>query len=252
MAAYYNEIDPKAAAWLRELIKRQLIAPGEVDERSILDVHPADLAGFVQCHFFAGIGVWSYALRCAGWSDDRPVWTGSCPCQPFSAAGKRAGVADERHLWPAFHHLIAQRRPGVVFGEQVEAAIKLGWLDLVQSDLEGIGYVFAAFGLPAACVGACHIRQRLYFVADTNSTGLQAWHVAGQSRPQEVASAWCEFERVHAAGTWAQRETESDVPVFADGPAERVGLIRGFGNAIVAPVAQEFIEAYMTRSDANC
>lgn len=88
MYAYYNEIDPFAASWLRELIKGGHIAPGEVDTRSIEDVIPTDLAGFSQCHFFAGIGVWSYALRRAGWPDSRPVWTGSCPCQPFSAAGK--------------------------------------------------------------------------------------------------------------------------------------------------------------------
>ena len=80
MSAYYNEFDPKAAAWLRELIKRGLIADGVVDERSILDVSADDLVGFTQCHFFAGIGGWSYALRLAGWSDDQPVWTGSPPC----------------------------------------------------------------------------------------------------------------------------------------------------------------------------
>lgn len=119
MGAYYNEIDPFAAQWLRNLITAGHIAPGVVDERDIRDVCPADLTGFTQCHFFAGVGVWSYALRRAGWSDDRPVWTGSCPCQPFSVCGLGGGFLDERHLWPFFHHLIAQRRPGVVFGEQV-------------------------------------------------------------------------------------------------------------------------------------
>ena len=73
MAAYYNEIDPYAAQWLRNLIAAGHIAPGEVDERSILDVSPDDLTGFIQCHFFAGIGVWSHALRRGGWPDERPA-----------------------------------------------------------------------------------------------------------------------------------------------------------------------------------
>src|SRR4051812_4015375 len=106
MGAYYNEHDPNAAAWLRELIAQGHIAPGEVDERSVADVEPGDLRGFIQCHFFAGIGVWSYALRSAGWADATPVWTGSCPCQPFSASGKRGGTDDHRHLWPAWFRLI--------------------------------------------------------------------------------------------------------------------------------------------------
>ncbi len=164
MAAYYNEYDPKAAAWLRELIKQGHIADGVVDERSIEDVIPTELAGFTQCHFFAGIGVWSYALRRAGWADDRPVWTGSCPCQPFSAAGKGAGFDDERHLWPAFHHLISQCQPAIVLGEQVASKDGLGWLDLVLSDLEATGYAGGAVDLCAAGVGAPHIRQRLWWV----------------------------------------------------------------------------------------
>ena len=161
---YYNEIDPKAAAWLRELIHANLIAPGDVDERSIVDITPADLAGYDQCHFFAGIGGWSYALRLAGWPDDRPVWTGSCPCQPFSAAGRQAGFADERHLWPSWLWLIQQRRPTAIFGEQVASAMQ--WIDLVQGDLEAEGYTIGYAVLGAHSVGAPHIRQRLYFVAE--------------------------------------------------------------------------------------
>jgi len=163
--AYYNEHDPNAAAWLRVLISEGHIAPGIVDETSIEDVRPADLVGFTQCHFFAGIGVWSYALRLAGWADDRPVWTGSCPCQPFSAAGKGGGFDDERHLWPHFHWLISQCRPDVVLGEQVASKDGLAWLDLVQADLEGTGYAAGAVDLCAAGVGAPHIRQRLWWVA---------------------------------------------------------------------------------------
>jgi len=177
MSALYNEIDPKAGAWLRELIKADLIAPGDVTTDSIEDIKPNDLSKYTQFHTFAGIGVWSYALRKAGWPDDRPVWTGSCPCQPFSAAGKRGGTADERHLWPAWEHLIAQCSPQVVFGEQVASKDGLGWLDVVQTDLEGQGYAVGANDLCAAGVGAPHIRQRLYFVAermgDNLSEGLQ-------------------------------------------------------------------------------
>jgi DNA (cytosine-5)-methyltransferase 1 len=56
-----------------------------------------------------------------------------------------------------------------VFGEQVESAIRHGWLDLVSADLESIGYAVGAVGLPAASVGAPHIRNRLWFVADAYS-----------------------------------------------------------------------------------
>lgn len=63
MAAYYNEIDPYAAQWLRNLIDAGHIAPGIVDERSIEDVLPNELREFTQCHFFAGIGVWCLVPR---------------------------------------------------------------------------------------------------------------------------------------------------------------------------------------------
>ncbi len=186
MVAYYNEIDPYAAQWLKNLILEGHIAPGLVDERSIEDVTPDDIRGFTQCHFFAGIGVWSYALRRAGWPDDRPVWTGSCPCQPFSAAGKGAGFADERHLWPAWEHLISQCKPNVVFGEQVASKDGLGWLDVVHADLENAGYAVGAVDICAAGVGAPHIRQRLYFVAEgmeyAARDGRQQWGTESSER----------------------------------------------------------------------
>lgn len=166
---YYNEFDPQAAQWLRNLIASGLIPAGDVDERSIEDVRPNDLRGYTQCHFFAGIGGWPLALDLAGWPRDRPVWTGSCPCQPFSSAGRGDGFADQRHLWPAWFHLIRECRPNVVFGEQVASAIRHGWLDLVSADLEAEGYAVGGAVLGAHSVGAPHIRQRLYWVADAGS-----------------------------------------------------------------------------------
>lgn len=165
MTAFYNENDPYAAAWLRNLIAAGHIAPGIVDERPIQEIEAWELAGFTQCHFFAGIGVWSHALRRAGWPDDKSIWTGSCPCQPFSNAGQRKGISDDRHLWPFWFGLIEQCKPSIVLGEQVASKDGLGWLDLVSADMERTGYAIGASDLCAAGFQQAHLRQRLYFVA---------------------------------------------------------------------------------------
>ncbi len=172
MSAYYNEIKPEAAHMLRQLIKDGLIADGEVDERSITEVTADDVKGFTQCHFFAGIGGWSVALRQAGWPDSRPVWTGSCPCQPFSTAGKQKGNADERHLWPVWARLIAECQPPIIFGEQVASAVSHGWLDGVYADMEAQDYACGSAVLPACSVDAPHKRDRLWFVGVTNGARL--------------------------------------------------------------------------------
>ena len=249
MPAYYNEIDPYAAQWLRNLIAAGHIAPGDVDERSITDVRPDDLRGYEQCHFFAGIGGWSLALRVAGWPDARPVWTGSCPCQPFSAAGKQRGSDDERHLWPTFFDLIRERRPASVFGEQVAGAAGLAWLDHVCADLEGAGYAAAAADLCAAGVGAPHIRQRLYWVAhadgrDARTEGLQRSGQHGQ-QPQDGGAclvAWRDLEWIECSDGKA-RPTQPGLFPLAHGVPSRVGRLRAYGNAIVPQVAAFFVMA---------
>lgn len=171
MTAYYNDNDPYCAQWLRNLIAKGLIAPGDVDERSIKSVHAADLKDYKQCHFFAGIGGWSLALRMAGVSDEEEVWTGSCPCQPFSIAGKNKNTSDERHLFPIWKKLIAECRPAIVFGEQTPAPLGRKWLARVHTSLENLDYQFEAADLCAAGVAAPHRRQRLWFVAHTMRTG---------------------------------------------------------------------------------
>lgn len=223
MAAYYNENDPKTAAWLRELIKAGLIADGEVDTRSIVDVQASDLAGFVQCHFFAGIGGWSYALRLAGWPDGRRVWTGSCPCQPFSAAGKGAGANDTRDLWPTWFQLIAEYRPGVCFGEQVASADGLGWLDRVSVDLETADYAIGALDLGAPLVSAFHLRQRLWFVADTRNAERRPF---AQPRADDVdeVEGWpqgpSDVGERGAVGVVAYAEGEGRQRLSAEGGSE--------------------------------
>lgn len=242
MSAYYNEHDPFAAAWLRELIADGLIAEGDVDERDIQTLDPADLTGYTQCHFFAGIGGWSLALRLAGWPDDRPVWTGSCPCQPFSAAGANLGGTDPRHLWPAWYCLIRECRPPVVFGEQVAAAIGYGWLDLVCDDLEREGYAVGAVGLPAGAFGAAHVRQRIWWVADTDGVRLpRPWQCQ-----QPRGSSSQAFREADQFGDAVQRDALPFLCLSHDGVSTQLaqGFLRGFGNAIVPQVAAAFIAAY--------
>ena len=190
MTVYYNEFDPFKAQWLRNLIEEGHIALGEVDERSIRDVQATDLRGYRQCHFFAGVGVWSYALRLAGWSDIRGVWTGSCPCQPFSVAGAKRGADDERHLWPEFYRLIRESRPGCVIGEQVASPDALAWFDVVSADLEREGYACGPADLCAAGVGGSDRRQRLYWMAYAGRTPGRAeqFNEPGQGLRRESAT----------------------------------------------------------------
>jgi DNA (cytosine-5)-methyltransferase 1 len=296
MGAYYNEIEPYAAQWLRNLIKAGHIAEGDVDERSIVEVEASDLRKYDQCHFFAGIGVWSYALRSAGWADDRKVWTGSCPCQPFSVAGLGQGFADERHLWPVWAKLIEQCRPDVLFGEQVANNDALAWLDVVQADLEAADYAVGTIDLCAAGLGAPHLRQRLWWVADAAGARRRIGQKPGEGRGDEARDPRTngtharlrEPERDRASGELANdaqcrcgegraiegsaaaqtgavsgywgaadliycrdpgghryRPVEPGTFPLAHGIANRVGRLRATGNALVAPVAEAFVRAYM-------
>lgn len=318
MSATYNEIEPVAAAWIRNLIAKNLVAPGVVDERSIKEIQPDEL-GSGQVHLFAGIAVWSHALRMAGYPDDFPVWSASCPCQPWSAAGKKQkrggilGVAvnskrvrgfdDARHLWPEAFRLIAARRPVLVVGEQVASPDGLAWLDAVFADMEGAGYACRAVDICAAGFGAPHIRQRLYWaavraVADSDNLGCERGRAGeasdGRDAPRleperlrdarRLGHADGEHARGHAGaapraeassersrepdgclsdvagspgptnGAWSnvewlpcrdgrRRPTQPGLFPLAHGATQRMGRLRAYGNAIVAPQAVEFLKA---------
>lgn len=240
--------------WLRNLIAAGLIAPGDVDDRSIADVQPEDLKGYAQCHFFAGLGGWSHALRLALWPDDRPVWTGSCPCQPISGAGHRKGAIDERHLWPTFYQLISECKPPVLFGEQVAGRIGLEWFAGVRLDLEECGYACGGANLPACSVGAPHFRQRLFFVADSDSNKWSSGRVLEKDMRKKDGGReptfWCEdrvgpemgAKNVASPKAWLPRP--KDKPEV-DGVPEIMGSLRAIGNAIVPQVAAEFIKAFL-------
>jgi DNA (cytosine-5)-methyltransferase 1 len=238
--AYYNEIDPFAAQWLRNLISAGHIAPGDVDERSIVHVRADDLAGYTQCHFFAGIGGWSYALRLAGWPDDRPVWTGSCPCQDFSLVGKLARFDGDRDLWPVWYQLIRECGADCIFGEQVDDAPE--WADRASADMEDSGYAFAPIVIPAVAVGSPQERARLYFAAYANEarrTHAQRMPAAqarsGIRRPSRLVP--------RETPEYLRGPTEPDQSWIVDGLSGEGFVVGAFGNAIHAPLAAQFIAA---------
>lgn len=237
--AYYNDVDPYICAWVRNLIAAGHIANGIVDERPIQEVKSDELREFTQVHMFCGIGGWSYALRLAGWSDDRPVWTGSCPCQPFSLAGKQRGFADERHLWPVWYELIKERRPAKVFGEQVASASE--WLRLVRGDLEALGYAVGAMPVQAASAGADHLRDRYWFVADAES-GEDRRVLKPRLSTDPAAGGDSRHEWVIGADGKSRR-VKSGIRLLAHGVPARVGKLRAFGNAIDPRPAAAFIQA---------
>jgi DNA (cytosine-5)-methyltransferase 1 len=260
--AYYNEFDKQKAAFLREFIRAGLIAPGDVDERSITDVAADDLDGYSQCHFFAGLGIWSYALRQAGVPDSARVWTGSPPCQPFSEIGLQQGFADGRHLWPEMRRLVAQRRPEIIFGEQSQRAIGFGWLDLVQVDLEGEGYAFAAVGLPACSIGAPHMRDRLWFVGHADGARLEghAWdgyHAARRAQSARPAAAPGRVNGFWSDAEWRdcrdgkQRPIKPGISPLAYVDPTIVPFLHAAGDAITAELARVFIEESISAMGAN-
>lgn len=234
---YYNEWDPQAAAWLRELISERFIPRGLVDERSITEVKAEDLEGFTQCHFFAGIGGWPLALQLAGVDHKKPLWTGSPPCQPFSAAGKQLGQFDPRHLAPVFLNLISQCRPPVLFGEQVAAAIGKSWMCDLQTHLEGEDYAVGFAVLPACSVGAPHKRDRLFFgahqLADTRGERIRM-RARKSSCPQgEDKSGREKRERIRA-DIGAERSYLPDCraqPLCAEQPAGASGVASGLAES---------------------
>lgn len=178
---FYNDNDPFAAEWLQLLIDGEAIPKGKVDGRSISEVTSADVLGYRQCHWFAGVAGWPEALRIAGYGSADGIWTASMPCQPLSSAGKHHGEKDERHLWPEFYRLVSECRPAIIIGEQSASADGREWLDGISLDLEELGYAVGASDLCVAGIGSPHIRQRIYWgavrMADTEYDAGCAEHV---------------------------------------------------------------------------
>jgi DNA (cytosine-5)-methyltransferase 1 len=175
------------------------------------------------------------------------ILTGGYPCQPFSAAGKRLGEDDPRHLWPHIRRHIESIRPARCFFENVEGHISLG-LSSVISDLEEDGYRSAWGIFSAREVGAPHQRKRVYIMADTICS-RSATGISGSKRPSQEGNAGitdnCSSEQSgrEIGVLWPP---EPGLGRVVDGCANRVDRIRLLGNGVVPQTAAK---AYTTLSE---
>lgn len=247
-AVYYNENDPRTAAWLHAQTGTGLLPGGVVDHRDIRTVEPDDLAGFHAVHLFAGIGGWAQAVALAGWPDRVPILTGSCPCTPFSKANTKRRLTDwkdnDAHLWPDMFRLIEGTDFPVIAGEQVSTPDSLAWFDLVSDDLGRIGYTVGALGTNAASVGAPQSRERLYWAA------VRLGHPQLRGFPYLPATAGLEtllrawqpsMVEWRACLDGRERPVEPGLRVLADGTGATSLALGGAGNAIVPPLAAAFL-----------
>lgn len=183
----------------------------------------------------------------------------------------RGGIADERHLAPYFLNLVAQRRPAVVFAEQVTDSIKHGWLDGIYEGLEGNQYAIGSKIIPGVCVGSPQRRYRIFIVGDRGGEGLEGHTRNGDNQHQQGRKYAKPAGSITPSGFWAGAEwvkckdgrfrlDESRLPLLVNGLSDRVVIrlpagqehafsyeaaLTGFGNAIIPQVAAEFIGAFM-------
>jgi len=210
------------------------------------------------------------------------ILSGGFPCQPYSAAGKRKGTEDERHLWPEMLRAIGEIQPSWVVGENVPGLVN--WsnglvFEQVQIDLEAKGYEVTPFLLPAAGVNAPHTRDRIWFIAHSESNSRNnefrnerpQSHTVSEKRPDEYfpfansnEKRLCDQEQIGQLGRWGHSfdgignlweefPTQSPVCIGNDGlSGELDGItfskwrnesIKAGGNAIVPQVALQIFKS---------
>ena len=144
----------------------------------------ANLANKMEAGELLPAPIWSNlkTLPVEPFRDRVDLLTGGYPCQPFSAAGKRKGEEDPRHLWPHIREIVRAVRPVRCFFENVEGHITLGLREVI-SDLESLGYKTAWGIFSAREVGAPHQRKRVYILADSNNRQREY-------KDEEIRAGW--------------------------------------------------------------
>lgn len=182
------------------------------------------------------------------------ILTGGFPCQPFSVAGKKKGILDDRYLWPEMFRIIKQCHPNWIIAENVTGIVAME-LDNILNDLEREGYESQAFIVPACAANAPHRRDRLWIVANDmrkrcdngfyywESRHIQKnkeWNMAEiqQEWSQLIPDTWTTFK----AREWM--EFNAKCGRRDNGLSEKLDKdrIKSLGNAIVPQIAYVFLK----------
>jgi DNA (cytosine-5)-methyltransferase 1 len=170
------------------------------------------------------------------------ILTGGFPCQPFSTAGTKQGTDDNRNLWPEMFRAIREISPRWIVGENVRGLTYWNGgmvFDQVQADMEAEGYEIIPFLFPASAVGACHKRERIWFIAHTNFIRQQ-----GQGRPlYAVHTEKKEDRQTHRTVNVMGWPTEPAICRTNDGLSNRMDRLTGLGNAWVPQAALQIFKA---------
>lgn len=162
------------------------------------------------------------------------IITGGYPCQPFSAAGKRAGKDDPRHLWPWIRQHVDTIRPSHCFFENVEGHISLGLREVVE-DLEELGYTTTWGIFSATEVGSPHQRKRVYVLADSNGSSSKGRRIpSGVHQKHPKSDSSCDEVGKQDAQQWLP---EPGLGRVVDGCPNRVDRLRLLGNGVVPQTA---------------
>jgi DNA (cytosine-5)-methyltransferase 1 len=166
------------------------------------------------------------------WNGKIDILTGGFPCQPYSAAGKRLGKEDERHLWPQMLRAIREIEPRWIIGENVYGLVS--WNDgmvfeEVQVDLENEGYEVQPYILPAAAVNAPHRRDRVWFVAYSDRIGH---HRDTEENGHDTSDKYrriLQGERHDRHEVWGETQRRGAVATNTRNHSDRLQTERGLG-----------------------
>ena len=128
------------------------------------------------------------------------------PCQPYSVAGLQAGIDDPRggDMWNQVIRIYRVVRPKYLFLENVPGFISIGFTT-IATDLAALGLDAEWLCVSASRVGAHHIRDRWFLLANASSNGQQGCNIG-----QEIIDRQDESPKRSASGGASKEDDSSN------------------------------------------